>query len=242
MIEEGVQDLLDFIFSTGGVTTTALIKLALFVIVFFAIFKGTEKVFKNQKRAIPVLIAAIIAFTGIRLMPDEWIETMSGVYGLIIGFVVILLPYILISIACDLARIGRTIKWILVISAYGAIIYYLPAFGFLEFGSDAVDMIFRYAAENRPMAALIFLVILVILIYIRSKMGSRSFLGSVGRTGTGAMRGVGNSAMRGAGYLAGGVAAGGAAGAAAGKGWFQRRAQQQKARKEAYEQLRRERR
>jgi hypothetical protein len=241
MIEEGLQNILDFIFYTNGVTEIALIKLSLFLMVFFAVFKGAEKVFRNQKRAIPMLIAAIISFTGIRLMPEEWLTVVSGAYGLIIGLALVLGPYILISIICDLIRVRGFIKWVLVIGAYAAIIYYLPAFGFPEFGSEMLNTLFRYASDNRPMAALIFMVILVILIYTRRKMGSGSFLGSVGRAGTGAVRGTGRSAGRGLGYLTGGVASGFGAGAAAGKGWFQRRAMAQKAKKEAMAELARRR-
>lgn len=241
MIAEGIQNIIDFLFSTGGVTEIMLIKLSLFLIVFFTVFKGTEKIFKNQKRAIPMLIAAIIAFTGIRLMPEEWITTISGVYWLIILIALVLGPYIIISILCDLIRVAGAIKWVLVIVAYGVLIYYLPSFGLLQFGSDLVDTLLVYAADNRPMAALIFLVILVILIYVRRKMGARSFLGNVGRAGTGAVKGVGTGAMRGAGYLAGGVSAGAAAGGAAGRAWFKRRMEAAKAKREAMAELRRRR-
>ena len=241
MIEEGLQNILDFIFYTNGVTETALIKLSLFLMVFFAVFKGTERVFRNQKRAIPMLIAAIIAFTGIRLMPEEWLTIVSGAYGLIIGLALVLGPYILISIICDLIRVRGAIKWILVIAAYAAIIYCLPAFGLPEFGSEMLNTLFRYASDNRPMAALMFMVVLVIIIYVRRKMGTGSFLGSVGRAGTGAVRGTGSSAMRGMRYLGGGAASGFGAGSAAGTGWFQRRAQAQRAKKEAMAEIARKR-
>jgi len=227
MIEEMFQDVADFLFSTGGLTELALIKFSLWLLIFFTIFKGAEKVFK-ENRAVPMLISAIISFVGIRFMPDEWFQNIMGVYTIVVGIALFLGPYIIISILSDAARLGRTIKWILVVIAYGSLIYILPSLGLMEFGSESLDSIMRYAADNRPIAAVAVGVILVLLIMWRRHLyrgagygarGTRSFFGWVGRRGIGGMRSVG----RGAGYLYDRTAFAAGAGIGAGSAYVGRR-------------------
>ncbi|MFH1332135.1 MAG: hypothetical protein ABIH63_02520 [archaeon] len=227
-ILQGFQDITDFILVTQGVTETALIKFSLWLFLFFIIFKGAEKVFK-EGRAIPMLVAAIISFIGIRFMPEEWINAMTTVYAIVVGIALFIGPYILISIISDAARLGRTIKWILILIAYGALIYFLPSFGALTFGSEILDGILRYFADNRFIAAAAFLVVLILLIMARRKIyrgaawgagtGVRGVgwgLRGVGRAGVGAVRYTGRGIASGARYLGEGAAFG--AGAAAGYG------------------------
>lgn len=242
-ILQGLQDIADFIFVTQGVTETTLIKFSLWLFLFFIIFKGAEKVFR-EGRTIPMLVAAIISFIGIRFMPEEWIDAMSTVYAIVVGIALFVGPYILISIISDAARLGRTIKWILVIIAYGALIYFLPSFGVLTFGSNILDGLLRYFADNRFIAAAAFLIILILLIMARRRIyrgaawgagagvrGARWGLRGVGRAGIGTVRYAGRGIASGARYLGEGAAFG--AGAAAGYGgrrgrvwrrWFRRRA------------------
>jgi uncharacterized membrane protein YgcG len=236
MILEFLQDLADIIFSTGGQMEMALIKFSLWLLIFFTIFKGAEKVFK-QSKAVPILVAAIISFIGIRFMPDEWFDNMMGVYAIVVGIALFLGPYILISILTDAARLGRSAKWVLVIIAYGALIYALPSFGVLDFGSGVLDSLMRYFADNTIMAAAAFIAVLIVLIMLRRKVAGTA--GGGGRI-RGFFGGVGRSAGRGAGYIAGGVATGAAAGASVGKAWFKRRIDMAKARREAMAELRKE--
>lgn len=238
MIPEAIQSILDFLFSTGTDFQLTLIKVSLWLLIFFTIFKGAEKVFK-EKRSVAILVAAIISFMGIRFMPDEWFDTIMNVYAVVVGVALILGPYIIISMVTESARLGKTIKWILIIAAYGALIYFLPSFGILDVGSNSLDTFFRYLADNRVLAGGVFLAILILLIMLRRKLyrgagygvrGVRWGLRGVGRAGSGAVRAVGRGAVSGARYLGEGAAFG--AGAAGGYGaqrarvryrWFRRR-------------------
>lgn len=234
MIAEAVQDIFDILFGTGENFQLILIKVSIWLLIFFTIFKGAEKVFKGN-RAVPMLVAAIISFIGIRFMPDEWFNNIMGVYAIVVGIALLLGPYIIITIITDAARLGKTIKWILVIVAYGALIYFLPSFGVLGVGSDALDTFLRYLADNRVIAGAVFLAILILLIMLRRKLyrgagygarGVRWGLRGIGRAGIGTARGVGRGVASGARYLGEGAAFGagaaGGAGARAGRGMLAR--------------------
>ncbi len=226
MIEEGLEDIADFLFVTQGITETAIIKFSLWLFLFFIIFKGTEKVFR-ESRAIPMLIAAIISFIGIRFMPEEWISAMSTVYAIVVGIALFLGPYILLSIICDAARLGRTVKWVLVLIAYGAMIYFLPQIGALTFGSEMLDNLLRYFGDNRSIAAAVFIIVLILLIMARRKIyrgagyGARlpvRGLGWIGRKSIAGGRAIKESAIRHGQYLTEGAAFGAGYGRARGGG------------------------
>ncbi len=233
MIIEMFQGLADILFSTGGVTELALIKASLWLLTFFVVFKGVEKVFPGNK-VVVMLIAAIISLVGIRFMPDELFEIIMGAYAVVVGVALLFGPYILISMIVKAANLGKTMKWILVAAAYGSLIYFLPAFGVVDLGSDSLDGVFNYFADNRMLAGIVFLAVLIMLIMLRrrtyggTRQGAgggpgpqgrgrfRRALGWVGNRGTAGIRGIGRGAVGGAKYLYQGAAFSGAAGAAYG--------------------------
>ncbi len=231
MIIEMFQDIADILFSTGGITQLALIKASLWLLLFFIIFKGVEKVFPGNK-VIALLIAAIVSLVGIRFMPDELFDVVMGAYVVVVGVALLLGPYITISIIAKAANLGKTVKWMLVAAAYGSLIYFLPAFGAVDLGSNSLDGVFNYFADNRLLAGIIFLAILILLIMLRRRtyggaaQGAgagppgrgrfRRALGWIGNRSAAGIRGIGRGAVGGGRYLYEGAAFSGAAGAAYG--------------------------
>ncbi|MEM4266440.1 MAG: hypothetical protein QW404_00080 [Candidatus Nanoarchaeia archaeon] len=225
MLVEWGEDLIYILFGSVEDMQDILIMLSIWLLIFFVIFKGAEKLFPTN-RGIAALVAIIISFIGIRFMPEEWWESIMGLYTIVVGIALILGPYIILTIICDAARLGKTIKWILVIITYGALIYFLPMLGVIDLGSDALDTFFRYIGDHRLIGAGVFLAILVLLIMARSYIyrgagygirGTRRFLGWVGRGGISGAKAIGRGAASGARYLGQGAAFG--AGAAGAYGW-----------------------
>ncbi|MEM4244720.1 MAG: hypothetical protein QXR60_00755, partial [Candidatus Nanoarchaeia archaeon] len=156
MLVEWGEDLIYILFGSVEDMQDILIMLSIWLLIFFVIFKGAEKLFPTN-RGIAALVAIIISFIGIRFMPEEWWESIMGLYTIVVGIALILGPYIILTIICDAARLGKTIKWILVIITYGALIYFLPMLGVIDLGSDALDTFFRYIGDHRLIGAGVFL-------------------------------------------------------------------------------------
>lgn len=231
MIEEAARDLIDFAFSTGGLTQDILLKISLWFITFFVLFKGVEKVFP-QNRAVCFVTSLVISIVGIRFLPEEWFENAVWIYTIVGGIALFLGPYILISMLADLIKAGRTVKWILVIVAYSALIYYLPAFGITSVGIGTLDNTLDYLSDNRTITAIIFVAVLVALILLRRKLyrGAGWGFGAAGRGVRGGLRGIGRGGIRAGQAVGNSLASGGrymgrgfAVGAGAGAGLLDRR-------------------
>lgn len=243
MIAELFQGIADTLFGSDGIPLMALIKFGLFIMIFFGVFKGAEKIFSENK-GIPLLIAAIISLIAVRMIPEEIQRTLGTV---IIGVLSFFGPYVLVSFLSDLFRLGRTVKWILVIILYSALIYFLPyllsSIAIPAYGGDALESLFEYMADYQMITFGVFVGILAALILVRRRIyggmrggagllrrglggGAGLFRGglrAVGRAGIGAARGARNMGRYGVEGAAFGAGAAGGYAAGRTRGWWARR-------------------
>lgn len=93
----GFLNALEFILGTGEAPNILLVKLGLSIIIFAALFKGTEKVFSENK-GVAAIIALIVTLMGVRFTPNDWF-TEAGYYFFILTWGVALLvsPYLVLT-------------------------------------------------------------------------------------------------------------------------------------------------
>lgn len=210
-IEKGIINTLTLIFK-AGTGDVAIIKAAMWVIVFFLIFKGFSRVVLANRGA-AVILAIIISVLGVRYLPDQY-ALYLGVYFIVI--IMIFLPYFIGDIL--FSRV-RTVKVLFIIASYVGLGYFffkLPEYkgGFSEhlgIFAEALNLILG----NRVVVLIVIVVICWLLF--------RSLKSPTYMPGRGLFGGIGRGARGLAGLGGAGIQRGAAMGAAGAKGWLARR-------------------
>lgn len=209
-IGEGIEDTLSAIFDASG--DLAYIKAGIWLVLFFLIFKSAERIFPSNRGA-AMIIALVIAILGSRFMPDEYLEYVGGWYSIILGIVLLMIPFFLGSVIGDMVRWGRTGKTFLIILFYIAAAYIIMKYELpLKTGAlSALGVALEWMSENRIIVLIVIIILCIILLWrgrsgvpvgVPSGGGGPSFWGGLGR----GARGAGNWAAAGGRGIGGWIA------------------------------------
>ncbi len=118
-IADGFFDATDAIFDADGDNDIALIKFGLWLILFFIVFRGAEKI-SQERPGVAALISFIISLLAVRYLPSDTVGSFKegfGLIGIVGGFVLFFfLPYFLTKL------IFKETKWSVLIVFYLALL------------------------------------------------------------------------------------------------------------------------
>jgi hypothetical protein len=105
----------------------ALIKIALFAILFGVFFKGLQGVFPKTP-SVSKLIAALMGIIAVRLMPNLWLTSMGKI---LVVAAIIIIPFVIINL---IFKKWNLLKVAFLILSYLGVYLIVGGTGFLEFG------------------------------------------------------------------------------------------------------------
>ncbi|MBU4501481.1 MAG: hypothetical protein KKA79_02735 [Nanoarchaeota archaeon] len=169
-VMEGVADVLGIIFDETD-EDLIFVKAGLWMVLFFLIFKGSEKIFPGNKGG-PLIIAFVIAIIGTRYMPQEYLDYIAGGYTYLFAFIFFLIPFFLGSVFGDMLKFGKGAKTVLIIALYAAFAYGITQWTGMPLGDEASNIVYEvldWVNENTEATWVIVAVICGLLLWMATK-------------------------------------------------------------------------
>ncbi|MBM3200407.1 hypothetical protein FJZ53_05705 [Candidatus Woesearchaeota archaeon] len=181
----GVQDTLTALFNASDIDL-AYIKAGIWLVLFFLVFKSAERIFPFNRGA-ALIISLVVSMLGARYMPDEYLEYVGGWYAVILGIILVMVPFFAGSIIGDMLRWGKRGKTFLIILFYASLGYFLFKMPEdLPFKTEALSIfgvVLDWARENTIIALIIIGVICAYFLWRGKDSGSPAPMGMPGSGG-----------------------------------------------------------
>ena len=206
-LRDGFENTLGFLFD--ATEDLVYIKAGLWVVLFFLLFKSTERIFP-QSRGTAMILSFLFSMLGMRYMPDGYIENIGGT---LIGGIMLLTPFFVGSMVGDMLRWRKAGKTFLIIFAYALSGYGLMRWRGMEGeAEDILDSVLIWMSENKILVGVIIGIICVYFLWRMNRGGGGGlsqpppqqpverprFWSGIGR----GARGAGQMTQKGGGWLA----------------------------------------
>ena len=185
---DGVLDTLGAVFNESS-EDLIFVKAGLWIVLFFLVFKGSEKVFPGNKGG-PLIISFVVATIGARYIPQEQLDYIAGGYTILFGAILLLVPWFLGSVIGDMLRFGKGAKTFLILALYAAFAYGITTWSGNNEAAYIFYQVMDLMAENPIITWIIIGAICAFLLWWSSRgTGIRSLGSGFGGTPSAGMLG-----------------------------------------------------